>query len=194
LIAEIDANPEDRLIGYVGRLVKSKRPEVCIDLLCELLHRGEYPIRLLVFGQGAVPFMEALRARAQSQGVEGRIHFMGFRYPVENAIAGLDLLVAPSEQEGFGRTLIEAMLVGTSVLASDIDAHRETVTSGLNGLLAPVGDVCSFADQAQLLMRDDALTKRLVNVARELAQARFSSKRHVQEVQNVYFKLLVDRG
>lgn len=194
LIAETGADAGERLIGYVGRLVDAKRPEVCIDLLGELLRRGERYARLLVFGRGLGPVTEALRARARCQGVEDRIHFMGFRHPVENAIAGLDILVAPSEQEGFGRTLIEAMLVGTPVLASDIDAHRETVTAGLNGLLAPVGQVSAFADQTQRLLQDEVLARRLASTARQMAQGRFSAQRHAQEVQSVYAALLADKA
>jgi glycosyltransferase involved in cell wall biosynthesis len=194
LIAETGAAANDRLIGYVGRLVDAKRPEVCIDLLGELLRRGEPCVRLLLFGRGADAMTARLQARARRQGAEDRIHFMGFRHPVENAIAGMDILVAPSEQEGFGRTLIEAMLVGTPVLASDIDAHRETVAADVNGLLAPVGEVSIFADQARRLLQDEALAKRLASTAREMAQRRFSAQRHAQEVQSVYAALLADRA
>jgi len=194
LIAETGADASDRLIGYVGRLVEAKRPEVCIDLIGELLRRGERSARLLVFGRGPDAMIARLQARAQSEGAAHRIHFMGFRNPIENAIAGLDLLVAPSEQEGFGRTLIEAMLVGTPVLASEIDAHRETVTPGINGLLAAVGDVNAFADQSQSLLRDEALAQRLAGAAREMAQQRFSAQRHAQEVQGVYATLLAEKA
>ena len=117
---------------------------------------------------------------------------MGFRYPIENYIAGLDILVAPSQREGFGRTLIEAMLIGTPVLASDIDAHRETVIPGVNGLMAPPGDINIFADQALRLLRDSSLAKRIGDKAREMAQMRFSARRHVIEVQSVYKTLLVE--
>lgn len=193
LIAETGAAANDRLIGYVGRLVDAKRIEVCIDLLGELLRGDEPCVRLLLFGRGADAITASLQARARRQGVEDRIHFMGFRHPVENAIAGMDILVAPSEQEGFGRTLIEAMLVGTPVLASDIDAHRETVEADVNGLLAPLGEVSIFADQARRLLQDEALAKRLTSTARKMAQRRFSAQRHAQEVQNVYAALLVAR-
>lgn len=190
LLEETGRTDDDRLIGYVGRLVASKRPEVCIDLLGELVRREMNDVRLLIFGRGSDAITAELHARARDLGLQDSVHFMGFRHPIEYAIAGFDVLVAPSEQEGFGRTLIEAMLVGTPVVASEIDAHRETVIAGTNGFLAPVGDVEAFADHVQTLLGDDEQARELGGLAQEMARKRFSAQRHMQEVQGVYSVLL----
>ena len=80
------------------------------------------------------------------------------------------------------------------IKAKGIDAHRETVGADVNGLLAPVGEVSIFADQARRLLQDEALAKGLASTAREMAQRRFSAQRHAQEVQSVYAALLADKA
>ena len=191
LVEEAGVDKSAYIIGCVGRLTEMKRPEVCVKLLGELSRRG-CNLNLFFFGHGASSIITRLEMLANKYDLRDKMHFMGFRYPIENYIAGLDILVAPSQREGFGRTLIEAMLIGTPVLASDIDAHRETVIPGVNGLMAPPGDINIFADQALRLLRDSSLAKRIGDKAREMAQMRFSARRHVIEVQSVYKTLLVE--
>jgi glycosyltransferase involved in cell wall biosynthesis len=53
----------------------------------------------------------------------------------------IDLLIVPSQYEGFGLTAAEAMAAGLPVIASDVDGLREVVDDGNSGLLVPFGDV-----------------------------------------------------
>lgn len=62
---------------------------------------------------------------------------------LRSLVAGATALVLPSQYEGFGLPLLEAMACGTPVVATDIPVHRE-VTGGL-GRLVPVGDVEALA-------------------------------------------------
>jgi glycosyltransferase involved in cell wall biosynthesis len=118
---------------------------------------------------------------------------MGFRYPPDPWYAACDLLVVPSVNEGFGRTLVEAMLLGTIAVAADSGGHREIIEHGRTGFLVRPDDAPAFADQVcDLLERPDEIA-RLASRAREDAAQRFGIGRHVQAVVEIYDALLYRR-
>lgn len=190
LIKELGTGENVKFIGYVGRLVSAKQPKICIDVLSELSKRGQGNTRLLIFGRGSEAFINVLKAHTRARGVENQVHFMGFRSSIENAIAGLNVLIVPSEKEGFGRTIIEAMLLKTPLIASNIAAHRETVSDKVNGLLAPVGNVQCFTDATLSILRNSAMSERLVSNGYKLVSGNYSSEEHVVRVQNLYSSLI----
>jgi glycosyltransferase involved in cell wall biosynthesis len=144
----------------------------------------------LLFGQSSAATERKLRARAERLGIVDRIHFMGFRYPPGPWLAGCDLLAVPSVHQGFGRTLVEAMLVGTIVVAADSGGHREIIRKGETGFLVPPDDAQAFADRAcQLLARPDEVAA-LARRAHQDALDRFGTRRHAQSVIRVYDGLL----
>lgn len=148
----------------------------------------------LLFGQASDTTERHLRARAESLGITDRIRFMGFRYPPGPWIAGCDLLIVPSVGEGFGRTLVEAMVLGTIAVAADSGGHREIIMNGETGFLVPPDDAQAFADRVcQLLERPDEVAA-LAHRAREDALDRFGTRRHVESVVEVYDALFSAAG
>lgn len=96
-------------------------------------------------------------------------------------------LVAPSQYEGFGMTLLEAMACGAPVLASAVPAHREVA-----GDAALLFDPRNVADLAGLLVRvsaDEAARRRLRRLGLERVQG-FTWERCARETLRVYRKVL----
>jgi glycosyltransferase involved in cell wall biosynthesis len=93
---------------------------------------------------------EALGSLAKRLGVSDRVHFHGFLPDIE-AMAMLnaaDVFVLASEREGMPATLIEALLVGCPVVASDIQGNRHVLeTWGLENNLVPLGDFDALAQK-----------------------------------------------
>ncbi len=69
-------------------------------------------------------------------------------------MAGARVLVLPSQSEGLGKVIIEAMLCGTPVLASEVDGIPEIVEEGVTGYLVPPGDVDALAERMLHLFRE----------------------------------------
>ncbi|MEY9200497.1 glycosyltransferase involved in cell wall biosynthesis [Sinorhizobium fredii] len=100
IIATIGCAPETRLLGYVGTLVDRKRPILFVEVLAAL-RRLEPSLEFagLFLGNALNGLDDAARSRAQALGVGDRVHFMGFRYPGEPWIAGLDALLVTAVNE-----------------------------------------------------------------------------------------------
>jgi glycosyltransferase involved in cell wall biosynthesis len=99
-----------------------------------------------------------------------RIRFLGYRADVPALLRAADIFVLPSHREGMPRSIIEAMLCGLPVVATDIRGAREEVVEGETGRLVPVAAPAALAAALAELAADPAL--RAAMGAAGLARAR----------------------
>ncbi len=133
---------EPPVILSVGRLAKQKDYPTLIRAFA-LVHR-ECPARLMILGEGEErPKLEAL---IQELGLDDDVSLPGF---VDNPYAYMSraaVFVLSSAWEGFGNVLVEAMAVGTPVVATDCPSGpAEILGGGKWGKLVPVGDIEKIA-------------------------------------------------
>ena len=89
-----------------------------------------------------------------------------------------------------GRTLVEAMVAGTPVVASDSGGHGEIIEQGETGFLVPSDDVPAMKDAAARLLDDRALWRATADTAKARAMAHYSVARHASAMMNIYDALL----
>ena len=166
----------DRIVAVMtGRLVAEKGyPELFAamrDIDAELWVIGE---RLTSDHAGSID--------AQIEQVSGdpvlsrRIRFLGYRDDVPELLRAADIFVLPSHREGMPRSIIEAMLTGLPVVATDIRGSREEVVDGETGLLVPIGDAQSIAGAVNRLIADADRRKRLGAAGLERARALYDER------------------
>lgn len=193
LIGELGLVPECRLIGFFGNLVKQKRPAVFLRAAARILETTNGPLAFLLFGADRNGAQAELTELAESLGIKEHVHFMGFRSPIEPWMAGCDMVIAPGIGEGLGRSLVEAMIVGTPVVAADSGGHREVIENGKTGFLALADDPGSFAAAAEKFLQDTALATRIASEAKNSASRSYSIGRHVSEITDVYRRIIGTR-
>lgn len=176
---------------FVGRLVERKGVSVLLQALARLRTKGE-DFTLTVAGDG--PLRSALEGEANSLGVGSAVHFTGFIAAA--ALAELyrssDLFVLPAvrdskgDVEGLGVVLIEALLRGLPVVASDSGGISDVVEDGVGGLLVAPGDVDALAGAIRRLSGDRQLAARLAAQGRERVLERFSWAHITGELIDLY--------
>jgi glycosyltransferase involved in cell wall biosynthesis len=141
---------------YVGRLTSQKALPVALEALAAVPGA-----RLLLIGDG--PERTTLQALAGKLGLSDRVEFAGAqpRDRVLSALAGARAAVLSSEWENLPHAAVEALAVGTPVVATAVGGVPEVVHDDVNGLLVPAGDVAAFAAAMQRLLEDDSLRDRL---------------------------------
>jgi glycosyltransferase involved in cell wall biosynthesis len=193
LCRELGLPPDSILLGYFGVLNDRKRPVHFVEAVAAAAHAmPAREIHGLIFGRpeaaGAM-LDEMCRARAEGLRIADRLHLMGFRSPIEPAMSGVDALLVTALAEPFGRTLIEAMHLGTPVIATDHGGNPEAIADGRTGFLVDPINPVSFADPVRRLVEDADLRRRVTASAREKVHQSYGLERHVAEVSRVYLEL-----
>lgn len=145
--AEIGGNPYlgpgPHLIA-AGRISREKGFDVLLDAMPMILK--QFPnARLAILGEG--PLRAQLTERAQKLGLAETVSFMGFQQNPWRYLKHADLFVLPSRYEGLPNILLEALALGTPVVASDCPgAIREVQDSGTDIVLVPPEDPSGLAE------------------------------------------------
>ena len=106
-----------------------------------------------------------------------RVRRLGYRADVAAVLAAADIFVLPSHFEGLPMSVIEAMLCGLPVVATDIRGPREQVVPGETGLLVPPGTVAPLADALNAVIADPLLRARMGQAGRARAVERYDEAR-----------------
>jgi glycosyltransferase involved in cell wall biosynthesis len=121
-------------IACVGRLhPPSKGQDILLEALAGPIWRDRN-WRLTLYGEG--PMRNSIAWMVRRFGLENRVEFAGFVTPVEKIWATDHVLAMPSRYEGLPLAIVEAMLCGRAVLATDVAGHSEIVEDGISGFLA----------------------------------------------------------
>jgi glycosyltransferase involved in cell wall biosynthesis len=134
-----DVPAEARVLLSVARLVEQKGVDVAIRALASL----PKDTVLVVLGEGTE--RPRLLALAEELGVGGRVFLPGRQPDVAAWLRRTSVLVHPARWEGFGLGVLEAMLAGLPVVASDVSSLPELVVDGVTGLLVPSDDPDALA-------------------------------------------------
>ncbi len=125
----------------VARLHPQKGLEDLIDAVAMVT--GSTGLCLAIAGHG--PSRGALQERIHAAGIDHRAVLLGERGDVPEVLAGASLFVLPSRFEGLPTAIIEAMMAGLPVLATDVGGNAELVVDGGTGWLVPPGDPTALA-------------------------------------------------
>jgi glycosyltransferase involved in cell wall biosynthesis len=191
LVAEIGAGRQARLVGFVGNLTAQKRPLAFVEMAAQLSLSGR-DLFFPMVGALRQPMQGEVESLIGSLGLTGRCLLLGPRTPIESWIAACDVLVAPALHEGHGRTLIEAMLVGTPVVAMADGGHTEIVTHADTGVLVKSDD--ELVPAVTRLLQNPEEARAMAGRAREYAVRTYSVERHVQDIVATYKKVADGAG
>ena len=149
-------------------------------------------VRFIFVGDG---YLRAeLEKAVEEKGLKNYVIFTGFRADIPEITAIFDLAVLASFFEGLGRVLLEAMVLGKPVVASRVGGIPEVVIEGVNGFLVSPDDPQALARQIVKLLKDEDLRRRMGQAGKRMIDERFSAKRMVGDIVNVYEELLKTKG
>ena len=155
------------VIGFVGRLVNQKAPEVLVEAFARTT-RALPQTRLAMVGSG--PLETSLRELADSVGVAERILWLGQR-DARTVLAAFDVFAMSSRYEGLPYVLLEAMAAGLPVVATTMSGGELLVQPGVNGTLVQPEDPAALAE---------ALTS-LISAPQQLAMYGQASRERISE-------------
>lgn len=174
--------PDAPVIGAVTRFHAAKGIRYLVEAFARVLDAVP-EARLVLVGEG--PEESRLRALARELGVMDRIVFAGFRRDVQAYYRLFRVSAVPSIEEGFGNVALEAMAMGTPVVASREGGLPEIVREEETGILVPTADAGALARALLRLLRDPGLRDRMGAAARARSEE-FSMDRYVERLLEIY--------
>jgi glycosyltransferase involved in cell wall biosynthesis len=187
------------VLGVVAQLAAWKGQDDGIR--CAALLRRDWPdVRLLLVGD--VKFRSAatrhdnqayarsLRRLADELALDGRVRFLGERDDIPLVLRALDVLLVPSWEEPFGRTVIEAMAMETPVVATNRGGPTEIIDDGIDGVLLPPRQPELWAEAIGRLLGDRDRMAALSQGGRRKVCQSFALETHVSRVLEVYDRAL----
>jgi glycosyltransferase involved in cell wall biosynthesis len=185
--------PEDVVIGYMGRLVEGKGPADLITAVEGLA--PEFPhLRLLVVGtgRGQQGDVEAqLHQQVIERGLTPIVRFAGFQSDEALYYRLFDIFVLSSRyREAMPTSAIQAMMAETPVVATATGGTPEVVIDDETGLLIPPNDPRAMAAALRRLLSDAALIQRLTSEARRRVTEHHREEVVTKRVESIYSSVL----
>ena len=179
LHTEFGLPTEGPLFGAVGRFVPAKG----FDLLLDAWREIDAP--LLLIGDG--PEKDRLQALIHDFGLTGRVRLAGYRQDVPSLLSSIDALVISSRREGFPYLMVEALILGTPIIATAVSGCRDILP---DSALVAVADVAALRRRIQTVAQDtgafhDSYADTFAYAARDLTADAMAGK-----TEAVYRELL----
>lgn len=167
------------VVVCVASIQQRKGQSVLLDHLPSLVEVVPHLIICLVGPMTSEPEAENIRRRVESSESLGRVRMTGARRDTMEMIYAADALVMPSRAEAQGISILEAMVLGTPVIAAEVDGIPEMVEHGVTGFLFSHARSDSLAEAFRLAATQGAQRESCVVRARAKYWQRYSAEQQV---------------
>ncbi len=184
------------VVGYAGRFVAWKGPQILIRAIAYLDKRGIKDVIAVMAGSGAGQAESnetECRTLAKELGLDARIIFTGFISDMATFLPALDVLVLPSiEPEPFSSTVVDAMMARVPVIGTAIGGTPEAISDKETGLLVPPGDPKALGDAMLLMKKNHELKMAIIEQAYRLAINNFTVSKTTAALVKIYREEIVN--
>lgn len=172
------------LIGIFGRISPWKGQDIFLRALSKLPQARGLIVGGALFGEEE--YAQGIRNLTRELGIESRVHFAGHVKDVVQTMAACDVVAhCSTAPEPFGRVIVEAMLAGTPVIASDAGGAKEIIHHEETGLLTPIGDVDALVEAMAYYLANPELAAQMTLNARKTAERDFSAESSHQKFRQI---------
>ena len=181
---ELGLPETSRLIVSIG----SMDPRKCHDIFIkasEIVCAKSKTVYALIVGAGNDAYERHLKTLVMQRCLRDRVLFLGWRNDVTRIVAESDVLVLASDQEAFGRVLIEAMALKKPIVATRSGGPEEVVVDGETGYLVPIRDPVAIADRIIELLTNKHLCETMGTAGYERLLQVFSEEGYVASLEKM---------
>jgi glycosyltransferase involved in cell wall biosynthesis len=176
-----------RTLVSVARLLERKGQRELVRAFARIA--GDFPeARLLIAGDGV--FRGTLEREIARAALGDRVTLLGNVADIPALLRDADLFAFPSHYEGFSGALVEAMLTGLPIVASDIPMNLEAVEPGRTCRTFPVTDEAALADRLRWCLANPDEARAMGARARQTALERFTLDRVAAQFEEVLLELI----
>lgn len=171
-------------VGIVGRIEEAKGQHIVLQAVRKLVIQG-LDVKALVIGAAMdESYVEKLQNDYRDIAI-----FTGFTREAQTLMQLCDVMVLATENETFGLVLIEAMMCGVCVVASDSGGPLEIIDEDINGLLFKTFNSDDLAEKLTQLEKNSALREKYALAGRQKAQEVFENQKQFDALNTILEKV-----
>lgn len=179
--------PDGLLVIFTGRLSRAKGLPMLIEVWSQIA-REHADAHLVLVGSGDRSFdgcEQELRDSIRTAQLDSRVTFTGHVENVHEYLQASDLFVSPSESEGFGLSLVEAMAAGLPCVSTAVGVAPEVIRDRREGWLIPVRDPAALSSALHDALDQRSALPAIGAAARRAVTGRFD----IDEVARRYLEV-----
>jgi glycosyltransferase involved in cell wall biosynthesis len=174
-------------IIYVGRFADFKGIPFLIDTFYQLI-KDNYYARLYLVGDGDEE--SKIREKVSALNLEKHVVFLGYQKNTLSYIKNADLLVLPSNNEPFGRVLLEAMYIGTPAIGTKSGGIPDIIEDGVSGFLVEYGDIEALKKSIIKILKNEQVKKEIIKGGYDTMNSKFRVETYQEKLENLYDTLI----
>lgn len=175
---------DEFVVGIVGRIEDAKGQHLVLEAVKQINQTGIVAKALVVGHAMNEKYLADLKDQYGDYAV-----FTGFTREAQKYMQLCDVLVLATENETFGLVVIEAMMCGICVVASDSGGPLEIIDDSVNGLLFKTKDVVDLSDKLSFLGRNSDQRLTLASAGQKKAMEKFDSTKQFEKLANILEEL-----
>lgn len=190
--------PDEIVIGIIGRIVPVKNHALFVAGIAGLLQRTNAKIRFVIVGDGDM-----------RTSMEQDLHIAGIDYAyfpqeqraaqaictswqtnMDEVLAGMDIVALTSHNEGTPVSLIEAQAAGRPVISTNVGGVADVVRHMETGIITEPGNTTALSDALLLLTDSPDLRVQMGHTGISHVSRSYSYQRLVRDMSDYYYQLL----
>ena len=173
-----------------GGFTKGKGQLVAVDIAEELSQRGFGFIMVLAGiiyqGKESSQYYEKVKCAIEQKGLNEKVFLVVNKHNILNYVKSCDILIHPSESEGFGLAVLEAQAFGKPVIVNAVGGVTDLVLHQFTGMIPRHNNVSDYADYIIELMLNPEKYRFISNNAKRLAETCFSPQVQFEQLKKVF--------
>ena len=162
---QLGLQDDDFVLIYVAELNKNKNQMMLIQTMQQITDKT---IKLLLVGKGEL--QEYYKQQVKQMHLDKNIIYTGYRKDIPQLLKISDLCVATSKREGLPVNIIEAMMSGLPIIATNCRGHRDLIKNEKNGYILEINDIQGLQECILKLYNEEKLRKNMGKTGEKSAQ------------------------
>ena len=192
----------DIVVGIIGRLVPVKNHEMFLEVAALIKANSNKNIRFVIIGDGESRTLIEKKAAALNLSysyfvtnpkAKTDILVTSWETEIDEALAGIDIIVLTSHNEGTPVSLIEAQAAYKPVVSTNVGGIEDIVQHGETGFITEAGDTASFAQHILTLIDTPQLRDEMGKKGYENVIKRYSKQRLITDMKHLYLSFLEEK-
>ena len=169
---------------FVASVQYRKGHDILLKQIPEIL-KAVPELVFIFIGKKINPYFREIKQIAEDFGIAKKTIFLGEKKNVLEYLYAADLLIFPSRAEAMPRVILEAMLLETGIVSSDVDGIPELIENGTDGLLFPIDQPELLSAAVNRMLTDDGVRESCTKNALSKYWRSFSRDRHVSNYKQL---------